>query len=265
MENFSFEDLEGLGISVGSGNGGGGYTRLEPPMETLQDGTLEITDFVKGVELSGAIFENDNAIFTFREKKTGATIRKWLQDPLTRNHIMNMDDSNPDKKKFIGFGYNEVISLYKNFVKPYLVDAKLREIKPINMETLTLQLFELVTPENANEKEVWLKVAFQKPTGVEPKFIVPQNNYVGNSGYPPKWILTNPKNPKYVDHKNFSTEEKSATDFMAPATTSMAPTDLGAIDDVFGLSAPAAPAPDASAPAPDGSSTLNTPPVNLLG
>lgn len=252
MENFTFEDLEGLGIGTGTG---GGFKRLEPPMETLADGTLEITDFVKGVELSNAIFENDNAIFTFREKATGATTRKWLQDPLTRTHIQNMDDSNPDKKKYIGWGYNEVISLYKNFVKPYLVDAQLREIKPINMETLTLELFKLVTPENLNDKEVWLKIGFQKSEGVEPKFIVPQNNYLGNAGYPPKWNLTNEKNPKYVDHKNFTVEEKSATDFMAPTMEAISPV---GIDDVFGVAT-------TKDETTTGTETLNTPPVNLLG
>jgi hypothetical protein len=248
---FSFEDLQEIGV----GNGGG-FTRIEPPMETKEDGTLEITDFVRGVELSAAVFENDQAIFTFREKATGGTIRKWISDPLTRSYITNLDDEDPNKKKFVG--YNEVINLYKNFVKPYLVDAQLREIKPINMETLTTELFKLVKPENANANEVLLKVAFSAPEGVEPKFIVPNNSYLGNEKYPPKWQLVNEKNPKYADKITFKVLDKAATDFMAPPTGGFA--SPAEIDEVFGV----APTGNGGEVA-TGTQPLNTPSVDLLG
>ena len=272
---FTFEDL---GIKPSSGNGG--YNPLIPPVEHLADGTLEITGWAQNTKLTGFNYENDNAIFSFEadsytknvltaedgvteevtytEKDANGniargSIRKYIQDPLERNHIKQMDDTNPKKKELVGYTYNEVISLFKNFVKPYLVDAAVREIKPITMQSLTTELYKLMSnPDNLSDNNVLLKVAFQKESGVEPKFTVPQNRYLGNINkdgkkYEPIWSVNSEK-PQYSDKKNFSFEEKTP-DFLTLPTAGIPMVD-GAADLPFGDVAPAP--------------TLNTPDVDLL-
>jgi len=237
---FTFEDL---GVKPDSGNGGGKFKKMTPPTDEVKNDkgevvSLHISGWVSGVKLVDYSYDKDNAIFTFQDK-TGGTIRKYIQDPLVKNHIINMDDSNPKKKEMIGYTYTEVMSLFKNFLKPFVVDSAVRGLKAITLENISAELYKLLADEDnlSNQNgDISLKLAFQHESGVEPKYIVPQNKYIGNEKYPPAWKLDN-KDAKWNDKMDFKFEEKT-DNFSTPPTIGITPPPLSGIDEVFNLNTP---------------------------
>lgn len=202
------------------------FTPLVPPTTTLEDGSLEITGWVQDVSWTGYKFDEqrNNAMFTF-SNKDGDSITKFIQDPLTKPHIANLDDSDPKKDTLAGLTYFEVVNLAKRFIKDNLVTELAKSLgKGINIQLLSEGLFELTkNPANLKPTEnILLKVGFYKATGTEPKYTVPQSyydkntktayNYLGSTTDSEKYQLKwNNVNGQYSDIKNFAFVETTDT------------------------------------------------------
>ena len=203
------------------------FSPLVPPTTTLEDGSLEITGFVQGVTWGGFKYKEDGtgAFFTF--EKDGENIAKYIKEPTKQKHIEALIEAgDTDRaKELIGYTYSGILRDAKYFIKDEVVMSKAAELNEtgITLQTLGEELFKL-TQDKANLKNtdnVVLKIGFQKATGTEPKYTIPQKKYLGKTtdkgNYAVDWVDLG---GTYGDIKNFAFVE--ATDTFAAS----APLDL---------------------------------------
>lgn len=181
---FSYEDLQEAKSASSQ------YTPLVPPIKTWEDGTLEITDFVTGIDWTGFKYNEEKAengspaVFTF-SNKDGDSIGKFMKDPLFDPKVTQLSDEDPDKKIKIGRVYSNVINdIAGKFLTPKAIETALvsmKGVKEYNLRNLAETLFEATkNPENLqNTDDLSLKVVFQASTGVSPKFTLPMFGYLG--------------------------------------------------------------------------------------
>lgn len=218
------------------------YTPLVPPTETLEDGSLEITDYVKGVSLSEVTFDEQNnaARFTF-EDEHGATISKFINEPMDKPHIARLDDDDANKKLWASYDYQKALGIFKKFVKDDAIKEALGDVD-FNIELLVAHLAPTLSdPENLLPTEnTYLKITFKKASGEKPAYKVPDNAFLITTPKKPKpnWFI-NKKSPAFSDIHNFAVEASSTPDYgTAPLNLSQQASDA---NDIFGAPTTIAP------------------------
>lgn len=167
------------------------FVALVPPTETLEDGSLEITGFVTGLQITGYKYDeqNNQAIYTLSNEE-GESIPKYYKEPATRSDIVKYynegEDGNEESKalakKRLGGEYKRLLSVFKKFVKePVVLEAA--KVKPFTLQSFSDAIFEKMKDKTnlRNTDNVEVKIVFQKSTGEKPKYKIPKDNWIGNT------------------------------------------------------------------------------------
>lgn len=205
------------------------FKRMLPPMETLADGTIEITGFVPGVTVKEWKFdeEKNQLVVTYAAIQDGeeATIRDWYTDPIHDSRYIKQED--PAKKEMIAsITLNTIKGIVQRYVYTAAINNKLKELPATwTFEQYVTLLGELLSGDKDKVKQdVSLKLVFDKSEGVEYKVKVGKNKFIGKTGddkFGPSFIK---KGNDFDDITNFNKVEK---------TEDFSNDELGGIDDVF--------------------------------
>lgn len=221
----NLKSIYGQDAAVKPSNSEGGYKNMIPPTITLADGTIQITDFVKGVTIKSYVYDavKDQAVITF--EKDGATVRKYLGNPLTDKRITGQAD--PVKKaNMLMWGYREFTNIVNQFVYKNAVERKIDEAGDMEFPAYVTLLGQILeSGEDRINQEVWLKLVFRESTGAKPVYDVGRNTYIGNEGFTPKWTENG---NQWDDIRNFALIEKT------PDYSSDGATNASDADDIFG-------------------------------
>ena len=190
---------------------------LEPTVEKLADGSLQINSPVVGVELDSLVYDEklDAAIFWF--SKDGKTIPKFVNNPYTNKYITEIEDDVLRAKR----QKDVLLEIQRNVANFIYYNTVLKSIpKKFSFQTYVEALGELVkTGESRTPNDVSLKITFKNVSGVKPEFVVPNYAYLSNQEkYPILWgkkidddTPAVPSNDsKGYGFTNFTVEEKQA-------------------------------------------------------
>lgn len=195
----NFQDIFGdkeVTTSTGTGN----YKPMVPPTEKLADDTIQIIDFLKGVTVTDWKYDDAKSqlVVDFTDT-SGGSARKYISDPATRGYITSKDEAK--QKELSGYVYKEVSNLAQKFIYQ---NAILKAVKALG-ESFTFQKYceaigeAVLSGNDRTGQEVWLKLVFKDIQGESPKYIIANNYYIGNDGYPPKFQTEG----DYADKLNF--------------------------------------------------------------
>lgn len=208
--------------------GGTQYKNMVPPTKVNDDGSIEITDFVQNVTVKEWSFDEakNQLVVTFQDGE-GATIREWYSDPEFDTLIGRQED--PAKKEtMIGMRFNTI----KNIVTRYVYTSAVNQALVALGDNFTFKQFvetlgEVILGDKNKiaDVNVGLKLLFADSQGVEEKYRVGRNNWIGNYGdqqWGPKFNLEG----QYADKIKFDKIEKTP-DFGSGINDIFATNDIG--------------------------------------
>lgn len=180
---YSFEELNpGQEVKQSSG-----FEPLVPPTETLANGSLQITDFIKGVGLKSFTFDDEKKQVIFEFEKDGKSTRKYLSDPDEIPYIQDLEEG-PAKDKAKNNILLEIQNTLSSFIYRQEIFRIVQGLGAFEFPQYAQALVNLVDSGKARTKgEVWLKMTFKSTQGEKPLFIVPRYAYIGNENYRPLW------------------------------------------------------------------------------
>lgn len=210
--SYSLKNLFGDNVPAATTSTGNSSKRMVPPTVAKEDGTIEITGFVPSVTIKDWKFDEEkNQLVVTYQDATGATIPGWYVDPEFDQVIQRQED--PSKKEMMtGMRLNLIKRIAQSYVYNNSINNALIAMgdgfsfKQF-VETLgTLVLGE----ENKTNNDVSLKLLFSEANGVEPKYRVGRDNFIGVTGdekYGPKFTK---RGNQYDDVTEFQVIEKTA-------------------------------------------------------
>lgn len=210
----------------------GNFTPLVPPIK-VEGNKITITDFVYGVTVSSANVDMERRAFfiTFKDSN-GAEISKYLGFP---------EPDWSDKRKEMAFRQLFSLGFLFNVMKEF-EEAIGDEDVPYS--TFAKVLGDLIVGKGG--EDIVLKVAFKDAAGVEPKYIIPNNNWISSK----RQMEQDEKNPtakykngvawttgEYADKRTFTIIEKSPDNFEqnAPGLNSAAVFDPADLDSLMNM------------------------------
>lgn len=203
----SFESMYGEGAEVKENKGGGSnYVDLVPPTTVLADGTIEITDFVKGVTIKKWSYNEAKDRIDIIFEKDGATRFKNVDNPEKRAANAKSEES---KTKMLNYAYKYINGIVKNYVYSSAVDRKIKDAGDMTFKQYAELLGSILEEKkDLTNNEVWLKVTFRDATGTEPQYTVPNDNWIGTEKFNTPEFKK--KGDQYDDITNFEKVEKIA-------------------------------------------------------